>query len=90
MSLTPKGVENIRKDPSLWSKNMTKLDLDALEVCGGDIQASVLAVDEPYYGGSSASLEVNYRCDRCGQTKFDGLPDAYSISDFLTAVIAKM
>lgn len=37
---------------------------DEARECGGNIAASVSVVNEPYFGGTSASLDVDYTCDR--------------------------
>ncbi len=36
------------------------------EICGGAITATVSAVDDPFFGGTSAELEISYVCSRCG------------------------
>ena len=37
----------------------------AHEVCGGDVGASVKAVDRLYYGGHSSELRISATCSRC-------------------------
>lgn len=60
--------------------------------CDGALVASVKAVDEPYMGGSSASLEILVTCERCGHT-YHG-PSVPTTSDELgrlvTAAIAAL
>lgn len=59
-------------------------------LCGGEIKASVAARDEPYMGGTSATLEITYVCKRCGHT-YHGpdLPDdADKLSEWLTVTVA--
>jgi hypothetical protein len=36
------------------------------QLCGGAITATVTAVDEPFFGGTSAELEISYGCNQCG------------------------
>lgn len=47
--------------------------LEWKEVCGGDLTAKVRAVDDPYYGGSSADLELEVECSRCRAGYFPGI-----------------
>lgn len=35
------------------------------EVCNGDIDIVIRAVDEPDWGGCYAALEIEYTCSRC-------------------------
>lgn len=58
------------------------------EECGGKIVASIQAIDEPYYGGHSATLEVEYKCQRCKNQHFPDLPsDSEGLSKWLTEVV---
>lgn len=73
------------KDNAVTSKTLAKLDLTGTMDCDGNIICEVRAVDEPYYGGSSAELQIRYKCDKCGQTYFKHLPQTSSeLSDFMT------
>lgn len=73
------------KDNAVTSKTLAKLDLVGTMDCDGNIICEISAVDEPYYGGSSACLEIKYRCDKCGQTCFKHLPQNSSeLSKFMT------
>jgi hypothetical protein len=58
--------------------------------CGGNIIVTVEAVNEPYFGGTSASLEITYKCDKCGCTWYPELPTEFSISKFLTKAFQEM
>lgn len=42
------------------------------EACGGDVTVKVKAVDEPYFGGASAKLEVEWTCSRCREPYVPG------------------
>lgn len=53
------------------------------EVCSGDVFGEIVAVDEPYMGGTSAELEVNYHCTECTCNHYKDLPSKYNISAFL-------
>lgn len=66
----------------------TVLDLDTMEVCGGDFTVVVKAVDEPYFGGTYANLDVHLECQKCGNTSY--LVSEYNVEAFLTAVISEM
>lgn len=54
---------------------MSRVDLDNFSKCTGNVRIRVSAEDEPYFGGTSASLNIEYKCDHCGQTNYSGLPD---------------
>jgi hypothetical protein len=61
------------------------------EICGGEIRANISAYDEPYYGGTSARLDVQYKCQECGETTFHELPrDDEGLSEFLTRIVADL
>jgi hypothetical protein len=95
---TPKGRP--RMDVRSWwhttdlgvggETTSVKLLEEGFEICGGTIRASVEAVDEPYMGGSSAILEVSFRCGTCDWTFYPELPNQYSINEFLTKVISEL
>lgn len=73
------------KENNVTPKTLAKIDLVGTMNCDGRIICEVSAVDEPYYGGSSASLEIKYKCDKCGQTYFKHLPQNSSeLSNFMT------
>ena len=40
------------------------------ETCDGDIEIDIRAEDEPYFGGSSASLRVQFLCNVCGNSHY--------------------
>ncbi len=59
-------------------------------LCGGHVVMSKLgAYDEPYYGGTSAVLEMQFKCERCGNTYFgQEVPtDADELRAFVTQVL---
>lgn len=53
------------------------------ETCGGDVTVRVRAVDEPEWGGHTATMEVTWMCSRCrypwvpGRNAFDSAARAY-------------
>jgi hypothetical protein len=59
------------------------------EICIGDIEVSIMAQDEPYFGGSSARLEVQWNCNNCGCTYHPEreLPTEYNISEWVNSLI---
>lgn len=67
-----------------------KINLSDYEICGGNLTAHVKAEDEPYFGGSSASLNVYFKCDKCHVNVHQYLPDKYSIEEFLTKIVEGM
>lgn len=76
------------KENNVTPKTLAKIDLAGTMDCDGNIICEVSAVDEPYFGGSSASLEIKYKCDKCGQTYFKHLPQTSGeMSDFMTRKI---
>ena len=64
--------------------------VDEIERCNGKIIATIKAIDEPYFGGSSAQLEITYKCNRCGSYWENGLPNIYNISELLTSYVEKL
>lgn len=79
------GVEECEK--FRWGK----LDLKEgrREICDGTIEAHVWVEDEPYFGGTNAVFRADFRCTRCKNTWFKGLPaDEDDISKLLTKAIA--
>ena len=59
--------------------------------CDGEIIAKVEAVDEPSWGDHYASLEIEYKCNKCGTVHFQELPqDSESLSKLVTQAIAKI
>jgi hypothetical protein len=65
-------------------------NLDTIESltqkCDGHIRASVMARDEPDWGGTHARLEVTYECEKCKNTYFWTLPVT---EDALSEVLQK-
>jgi hypothetical protein len=59
--------------------------------CHGDIKASVALIEEPYFGGSSPALDVEYKCSRCKSNLYGPeLPrDTDTIAEILTEHIRK-
>lgn len=56
--------------------------------CAGRIVATISAIEEPYFGGTSAEISIKYRCDTCGCDIFPELPrTAEFLSTFITDVI---
>ncbi len=63
-------------------KSMNELSKNVdpnFDICDGDIIGEIVAVEEPYMGGVSASLEVNYRCTKCSCNNYKDLPNQYSL-----------
>lgn len=65
-------------------------EANKVQRCGGKIIARVEAIDEPSWGDHNAVLEVEFKCAECGCTHHPGLPDKYTIREFLTSVVEKM
>lgn len=55
--------------------------------CRGNIIAQILVVNEPYFGGTSASLEIEYTCGRCKQPLYG--PRLPRESDELAAILTE-
>lgn len=63
------------------------------EKCDGDIEIDIQAQDEPYFGGSSASLRVEFRCSVCGNSYYPdrNLPSGESdINQWLNTILKEM
>ena len=63
---------------------------DGYKVCEGRIRVEIAAEDEPYMGGSSATLEVGYSCSLCDNRFWPELPAADKINEFLEGLISKI
>lgn len=66
---------------------------DHTELCNGDIISDIELEYIPYTGGSDASVEVRFICNKCGHefANENGLPyDLSSLNKFLTKVIEEM
>jgi hypothetical protein len=62
-----------------------KINLETFGDCDGEIIAEVSAIAEAYWGGSSAELEVKYKCNKCGQTYYKELPHTpEELSEWIT------
>lgn len=69
-------------------KQKDRLDLENIETCDGRIVAEISCYDDPYMGGTTATMEVIFRCDRCGQTHFPELPiGVQGLNDWITKKI---
>ncbi len=79
---------------SIGAKHLEKVNLYAengqMYECQGKVVATIEAQDEPYFGSSSASLNIDYKCDTCGHTYYPQLPDAYHINDWFNTQLDKM
>lgn len=53
----------------------TKL-ITELPICGGDVVVTLVAANEPYMGGTYASLEAKFTCSRC---KLPWIPKRFAI-----------
>jgi len=93
---TTKNGKPHREQRSWWhtinvgDTSSAELLAEGYYVCQGLIQSSVLAVEEPYMGGVSASLEVTFACNTCGWNFYPHLPtNGRSLDEFLTDVLAR-
>ncbi|NJL70663.1 MAG: hypothetical protein HC888_03110 [Candidatus Competibacteraceae bacterium] len=66
------------------------IDLTGHEVCDGNVRAYVKVRDEPYYGGTIATFQVDYVCEKCGGLYYPHLPQSEEeVSKWLTRAIAE-
>lgn len=69
-----------------WTKYPDDPNWADTEACDGTVVATVEAEDEPYFGGRSAELRVQFKCDLCGNTDFPELPwNGATLSAWITA-----
>src|SRR3972149_5403610 len=62
-----------------------------MELCDGEIIVSIRAVDEPDWGGSYATLELSYKCNKCGNCCFPELPQTpEEISSFVQTAVLRL
>ena len=70
------------------ARKIDKIDLINTDECDGKIIATISAVDEPYFGGSSAELKILYKCEKCGQGYYKELPQtSFDLSEWMTKKI---
>ena len=84
----PQGTWELSENQLLGQKQKNRVN--EIERCKGKIIAIVKAINEPYFGGSSAQLDVEYTCSRCGSHWSYDLPNEYNISDFLTNYVENL
>ena len=87
--------ENYRKPEQVLHPYGVKLGwftpTSDMEVCDGEIKAKVDAVEEPEWGGTYTSLEINYTCNKCKCSYFPELPGSSdALSKFLTERILEI
>ncbi len=74
------------------SPAILKANNPCAEPCGGNINVTVDLYNEPCYGGTLATLDVNYQCEKCKEYLFGRVlpsePD--EIAEILTAHIKGM
>lgn len=68
--------------PSIFSELTLQEDR-----CDGTIRVRVSAEDEPYMGGSSAVLEVELSCDKCGHSHY---PSILDFNTWLNKILEKV
>jgi len=73
-SLFNQIVHGMTPDNKAWNNPEAKDIEDTL--CDGDVSVSVQTVNEPVYGGTSAVLEIEYFCNKCGNRDFRELPNS--------------
>lgn len=64
-------------------KSMNELSKNVdpnFDVCDGNIIGEILAEDEPYMGGTSAKLNVKYRCTKCSCNYYGDLPNENNVN----------
>lgn len=73
---------------TLHPKQKEKIDLDNIQLCGGKIIAQMDCHDEPYYGGTTAEMDIDFVCENCKQTYFPELPQSLEqLNDWITKKI---
>jgi hypothetical protein len=91
VSVVGHRTSNVKGEEGFW-EHWPEFRREELELCDGNITASIQAVDEPdYHSGHYAMLEIIYRCDKCNSQHFPELPDSGdALSEFMTKAIALM
>lgn len=59
-----------RRNRVCWPQTLNPTEAKRLLICGGDITVELKAINEPYYGGSSAALELEVTCSLCDNPFF--------------------
>lgn len=62
------------------------------KICDGDIEINVGVGYIPYFGGSDAELEVEFRCNKCGNSHYPdrNLPQSYNINEWLNKILKEI
>lgn len=81
---------NLHETVDYWKNNFEDYFDQNYETCDGDVVVKILAVDEPYFGGSSAKLSVEFKCKKCGCTHYSELPNEYNINEWLNKILKEM
>ncbi len=76
--------EKLLKNVDLYAENGEFYE------CQGTVEIEVRAVDEPYFGGSSAELDVITKCDTCGHRYYSNLPNQYNLNEWLNHILSEM
>ena len=84
-------VSQCEKNNKQWLRKVNLYSPNGIMYeCQGNVTMEVRAVDEPYMGGTSAALEVEYRCSKCNCTYYKNMPDEYSLNDWLNVIVSNM
>ena len=88
----PEGREAAIKS---YRTHKSTLEILPVQKCDGEIIAHISAINEPYFGGTSAELSIEYKCSKCGCTNdwpvYSRLPlDENALSQFVTDAIRNM
>ena len=67
-TLTKRGETGIAEfiEAVRGPKTLHGVTAEDFNICDGVIVASVEAEDYPHFGGTSACLDIGYKCDKCG------------------------
>lgn len=72
-------------------QNVPEEEAKDIVICDGDVTVSIRAFDEPDWGGTTATLEIAYKCSTCGAVIFPHLPqNAEQLSEFVTKAVAAL
>lgn len=82
--------QNVDETLAYWKANVYQNIDEKYEICDGDVEGEIAAEDAPYFGGTSAELNVRFRCKKCGCNSFPELPNQYNINEWLNKILQGM
>lgn len=80
LSFFPDDAEYVKsyiaaQKPTLSAQLSQYNDKGELNICDGKVEPNIRAEEEPTWGGTTATLVVEFKCNKCGHNHYPGLPN---------------